>query len=77
MNRVDGADAKHTGAFLISAGADRKVRFWDLSKAESSSVVSGLELEEPRPTFVSLQVSNNSFCFSNGLVGLAVVECHG
>jgi phosphoinositide-3-kinase, regulatory subunit 4 len=55
---VDGADAKHTGAFLISAGADRKVRFWDLSKAESSSVVSGLELEEPRPTFVSLQVPN-------------------
>jgi phosphoinositide-3-kinase, regulatory subunit 4 len=56
VNRVDGADAKHTGAFLISAGADRKVRFWDLSKSESSSVVSGLELEEPRPTFVSLQV---------------------
>jgi phosphoinositide-3-kinase, regulatory subunit 4 len=56
VNRVDGADTKYTGAFLVSAGGDRKVRFWDLAKAEASSVVSGLELEEPRPTFGSLQV---------------------
>jgi len=58
-NRGDGSvDSKHgTGGFIISAGADRKVRFWDLGKPESSSVVSGLQAEECKPTFAGLQAS--------------------
>ncbi|KAL1922119.1 uncharacterized protein VTP21DRAFT_10761 [Calcarisporiella thermophila] len=35
--------------FLITAGSDRKIRFWDLARAEASFVVSGLDLDDPRP----------------------------
>ncbi|PLW39070.1 hypothetical protein PCASD_08954 [Puccinia coronata f. sp. avenae] len=39
--------------YLISAGDDRRIRFWDLSVPERSTVVSGLEMEDDRPQFRS------------------------
>lgn len=39
----DGKDSTKCG-FVISAGSDRKVRFWDLARPELSGIVSGLEL---------------------------------
>jgi phosphoinositide-3-kinase regulatory subunit 4 len=38
-------------AFLVTAGADKKLRFWDLSRIENSVVYSGLQPDEGRPTF--------------------------
>jgi phosphoinositide-3-kinase regulatory subunit 4 len=56
--RPDGSvDLKTNGGFILSVGADRKVRFWDLGKAETSLVVSGLDVEESKPTFSSAQAS--------------------
>jgi phosphoinositide-3-kinase, regulatory subunit 4 len=56
--RPDGSiDLKSSGGFIISVGADRRVRFWDLGKAEASLVVSGLDVEESKPTFSSAQAS--------------------
>ncbi|KAL0262663.1 Serine/threonine-protein kinase [Diplodia seriata] len=40
--------------FLVSAGSDWKVRFWDLARPEASNVVSGLEMEESRPVYTVL-----------------------
>lgn len=40
--------------FLVSAGPDWKVRFWDLARPEASTVVSGLEMEESRPVYTAL-----------------------
>ncbi|KAH9453270.1 hypothetical protein Pst134EA_024154 [Puccinia striiformis f. sp. tritici] len=39
--------------YLISAGEDRRIRFWDLSVPERSNTVSGLEMEDDRPQFRS------------------------
>jgi phosphoinositide-3-kinase, regulatory subunit 4 len=56
--RPDGSvDLKSNGGFIISVGADRKVRFWDLGKAESSMVISGLDVEEAKPIFSLMQPS--------------------
>ena len=40
-------------AFLITAGSDKKLRFWDLARIENSVVVSGLLPDEGRPTFTA------------------------
>ena len=50
----DGREARH--GFFLTGGADRKVRFWDLSHVENSSVVSGLDVDEPKPVYVSHQI---------------------
>lgn len=55
-----GLDAHHdetkSGAgFLITSGADRKLRFWDLGKVEASAVFSGLDAEEGKPSYVFTQ----------------------
>jgi len=56
--RPDGSvDLKANGGFMLSVGADRRVRFWDLGKPEASMVVSGLDVEENKPTFSSTQIS--------------------
>jgi phosphoinositide-3-kinase, regulatory subunit 4 len=56
--RPDGSvDLKSNGGFILSAGMDRRVRFWDLGRAEGSLVVSGLDVEESKPAFTSMQAS--------------------
>ncbi|KAJ8060412.1 hypothetical protein OCU04_010740 [Sclerotinia nivalis] len=47
----DNRDVKY--GFLITGGSDRKIRFWDLSRVESSMVVSGLETDELKPSYAS------------------------
>lgn len=47
----DGRESR--SGFILSAGGDRKIRFWDLGRIESSMVVSGLDAEETRPTFTT------------------------
>ncbi|KXH32257.1 hypothetical protein CNYM01_06795 [Colletotrichum nymphaeae SA-01] len=47
----DSRDVRH--AFIVTAGSDKKLRFWDLSRIESSVVYSGLQGEDPKPTFTA------------------------
>lgn len=39
--------------YIITAGEDRRIRFWDLAGPERSNVVIGLEIEDERPQFRS------------------------
>lgn len=56
-------DPRH--GFLLAAGPDRKVRFWDLDRVEASCVVSGIvDADEAQPVFVA-----------KSLVGTTGVEC--
>lgn len=45
----DSRDIRH--AFILSGGSDKKLRFWDISRIENSCVYSGLQAEEPQPTY--------------------------
>jgi len=51
------SDARVLPGFIISAGADRKIRFWNCVRVEGSIVVHGLEVEEPKPTYTSIHPS--------------------
>ena len=47
----DGHDAKY--GFMITGGADRKIRFWDLARVEASVIISGLEIDGPQPKYIT------------------------
>ncbi|TEA20803.1 Serine/threonine-protein kinase VPS15 [Colletotrichum sidae] len=47
----DSRDVRH--AFIVTGGSDKKLRFWDLSRIESSTVFSGLQVDDPKPTFTA------------------------
>lgn len=47
----DGRESKL--GFLVTAGSDKKIRFWDITHVENSLVVSGLAPEESKPVFTS------------------------
>lgn len=51
----DKSPLQHT--FLLTAGPDWKVRYWDTSRAEQSMVVNGLEANEVKPTYSISQPS--------------------
>lgn len=46
---------QHT--FLLTAGPDWKVRYWDTSRADQSMVVNGLEANEAKPQYIISQPS--------------------
>jgi len=52
---ADDRDARY--GFLLTGGTDRKLRFWDLARVETSVVISGLEAEEPQPKYISTHPS--------------------
>ena len=47
----DGRESKY--GFIITGGSDKKIRFWDVTRVENSMVVSGLDVEELKPSFTS------------------------
>jgi phosphoinositide-3-kinase regulatory subunit 4 len=49
----DKGDARHT--FVLTAGPDWKIRYWDTYKPEASMIVSGLEPDEVKPQFAVSQ----------------------
>ena len=55
--RTEGSSEKSGTGFIVSGGMDRTIRFWDLAKPELSCVVSGLDVDEGKPSFASVQVS--------------------
>ncbi|KAL2019289.1 hypothetical protein VTK56DRAFT_9756 [Thermocarpiscus australiensis] len=44
-------DVRH--AFIVTAGSDKKLRFWDFARIENSLVFSGLLPDEGRPTYTA------------------------
>lgn len=44
-------DVRH--AFILTGGSDKKLRFWDLSRVENSTVFSGLVQDEDKPTYMA------------------------
>ena len=50
---VDAPDDKWEGkyGFFLTGGADKKLRFWDVTRPEASMVISGLDAEEDQPKF--------------------------
>ncbi|KAF1993216.1 ARM repeat-containing protein [Amniculicola lignicola CBS 123094] len=61
----DKGDAKHT--FLLTAGPDWKVRYWDTSRPELSTAVSGLEADEAKPQYTTSQPSADMVVVSERL----------
>jgi phosphoinositide-3-kinase regulatory subunit 4 len=49
----DKGESKHT--FLLTAGPDWKVRYWDTARAEASMIISGLEADEAKPQYAASQ----------------------
>jgi phosphoinositide-3-kinase regulatory subunit 4 len=47
----DNKDSKY--GFIITAGSDKKIRFWDVNRIDNSMVVSGLDAEEPKPVYTT------------------------
>lgn len=39
--------------FFLSGGSDKKLRFWDVTSADASMVISGLDTEEDQPKFTT------------------------
>ncbi|KAL8740787.1 MAG: hypothetical protein Q9190_006551 [Brigantiaea leucoxantha] len=48
-NPDDGRDAKY--GFFLTGGADKKLRFWDVTRVEMSRVISGLDAEDDQPKY--------------------------
>ncbi|CAG8444654.1 3441_t:CDS:10 [Ambispora leptoticha] len=44
--------------YMITAGSDRKIRFWDRSKIQDSFVISGSDVDDPKPSYSSKQFEN-------------------
>lgn len=42
-------DIRH--AFIVTGGSDKKLRYWDLTRIENSTVFSGLAQDEAKPTY--------------------------
>ncbi|KAI4107672.1 MAG: hypothetical protein LQ339_002578 [Xanthoria mediterranea] len=47
----DGREAKY--GFFLTGGPDKKLRFWDVTRAEVSKVISGLESQEEQPKYTT------------------------
>lgn len=45
----DSRDVRH--AFILTGGADKRLRFWDVARVENSTIYSGLLPEESTPTY--------------------------
>ena len=38
-------------SYMLTAGSDRKIRFWDIATPENSYVVTGQDADEAKPTY--------------------------
>ncbi|KAF1943044.1 phosphoinositide 3-kinase regulatory subunit 4 [Clathrospora elynae] len=53
--------------FLLTAGPDWKVRYWDTNRVEQSVVVSGLEADEAKPQYTASQPSPDTVVITERL----------
>ncbi|KAI8337040.1 hypothetical protein BC941DRAFT_513702 [Chlamydoabsidia padenii] len=49
--------------FMLTGGADRKLRFWDMNRIENSAVILGLDIDESKPRYSSNTYDNINFHF--------------
>ena len=49
--------SNNKSGFMLTAGPDRKIRFWDISRPEASAVLAGLGGDEQQPRYTVQQVS--------------------
>ncbi|PHH88640.1 hypothetical protein CDD83_7270 [Cordyceps sp. RAO-2017] len=47
----DSRDVRH--AYMATGGSDKKLRFWDMSRIENSCTYSGVQPDEPGPTYAA------------------------
>ena len=47
----DGRESKY--GFFLTGGSDKKLRFWDVARVETSMVISGLDADEDQPKFTT------------------------
>lgn len=47
----DGRESKY--GFFLTGGSDKKLRFWDVTRVETSMVISGLDTDEDQPKFTT------------------------
>ncbi|KAL9116669.1 MAG: hypothetical protein Q9187_006807 [Circinaria calcarea] len=66
LDTDDGKDAKN--GFLLTGGPDRKVHFWDLNRVESSTVVNGLQSDEPRVKIITTHPTTSLTVYSEQVV---------
>ncbi|KAL1969167.1 hypothetical protein VTN77DRAFT_421 [Rasamsonia byssochlamydoides] len=74
----DGKDSAKCG-FAISAGSDRKVRFWDLARPELSTIVSGLDTGADgavaaKPRYETVQPTPNLVVTTEHMPNVAVAS---
>lgn len=48
-------DAHERHGFILTVGVDKKIRFWDVNRANASMVISGLDLDEEQPKYHTSQ----------------------
>jgi len=54
-----------TPGFIIATGGnDRKIRYWNTARIESSTIISGLEVDEVKPSYVTTHPSQGLTIFS-------------
>ncbi|KAH8728686.1 hypothetical protein GQ44DRAFT_823973 [Phaeosphaeriaceae sp. PMI808] len=58
----DKGDTKHT--FLLTAGPDWKIRYWDTNRPEASMVISGLEADEAKPQYTTVHPTPDTVIIS-------------
>jgi phosphoinositide-3-kinase regulatory subunit 4 len=61
----DKDESKHT--FLLTAGPDWKIRYWDTNRPEASMVVSGLEADEAKPQYSTSQATPDTVVITERL----------
>ena len=61
----DKSESKHT--FLLTAGPDWKIRYWDSNRPESSMVASGLEADEVKPQYTTSQSPSDTMIVTERL----------
>ena len=55
LNLVDDSALDAKPGYIVTGGVDRLLRFWDYTSIAASTVLSGLEAEEPQPKYSTSQ----------------------
>ncbi|KAG2366341.1 hypothetical protein BDR07DRAFT_1606901 [Suillus spraguei] len=59
------ASSRNSRGFMVTGSEDRRIRLWDLSKLERTSVVAGPESEYERPSYSTVRATDGSPYVSN------------
>ncbi|KAG1737490.1 uncharacterized protein EDB91DRAFT_1140136 [Suillus paluster] len=57
--------SRNSKGFMVTGSEDRRIRLWDLSKLERTSIVAGPESEHDKPSYSTVRASDGSPYVSN------------